>query len=87
MPTDAPRIDGAKVRALRVRARLTVTDLAREAHVSRFFVHYVESGARQPSAPYALVLAHVLGEALDEAITVDDLAADDDGPHRAQVPA
>jgi predicted transcriptional regulator len=87
MHADPPRIDGAKVRALRVRARLTVTDLAREAHVSRFFVHYVESGARQPSAPYALVLAHCLAEALDEPITVDDLAADDEDPHSAQVPA
>lgn len=87
MHADPPRIDGAKVRALRVRARLTVTDLAREAHVSRAFVHYVESGARQPSGPYALVLAHALGEALDEHVTVDDLLVDDPDPLIAQASA
>src|SRR3712207_8471668 len=69
MGTGAPRDPSAnlasRLRQARLRAGITVRELARQLGVSASFVSQLENGKSQPSVSTLYALAQCLGESLD----------------------
>jgi DNA-binding XRE family transcriptional regulator/mannose-6-phosphate isomerase-like protein (cupin superfamily) len=79
MGTGAPRDPSAnlasRLRQARLRAGITVRELARQLGVSASFVSQLENGKSQPSVSTLYALAQCLGESIDQLFLAQDESA------------
>lgn len=71
------RVNGAKLRALRLKARLRQEDVAQAAGISPYWLRKIELHGQRPSRPVVEDIAALLG--VDPTEFTEPIPADEDG--------